>query len=30
VEWFDMPAEMKKKKFRTFEAILRGTCIKCQ
>ncbi len=30
VEWFDLPPEMKKKHFRAFEAILRGTCIKCQ
>jgi len=30
VEWFDLPADMKKKRFRSFEVILRGTCIRCQ
>jgi Fe2+ or Zn2+ uptake regulation protein len=30
VEWFDLPEDAKDKRFRSFEVVLRGTCIKCQ
>ena len=30
VEWFDLPDDVKQKSFRSFEVILRGTCIRCQ
>ncbi|MCU1325523.1 MAG: Peroxide stress regulator PerR, family, partial [Bryobacterales bacterium] len=30
VEWFDLPEDSKADRFRAFEVILRGTCIRCQ
>jgi Fur family peroxide stress response transcriptional regulator len=30
VEWFDLPDDAKANRFRSFEVILRGTCIQCQ